>query len=181
MRLYIKKEAEDWVCAEVFCQTSFGYGLYRFTVDSRWEDFPDPAVLGLFTWSHRPEYHNREIDIEVSHWGGVNPGLGQFTVQPHSLEGNNHRFQMPKEGEVVLSFQWAPEEVSFSASGSGKAAAWSYRVEIPPPGSEKVHINLWLYQGAAPDKGISVLVKDFSFTPLSSLGEEMKNMTGGVE
>lgn len=165
LRLSITREDEGWICGEIFCQQKLGYGTYRFLLTSRWEDFPDQAVLGLFTYSHQPEYYHREIDIEVARWNGSNPGMGQFTVQPHSNPSNKYQFQMPARGDVEFSIRWLPEMISFTALAEGMDESWSYQGDIPPPGSEKVHINLWLYQGTEPREEISVLLKEFSFTP----------------
>src|SRR5437870_9597705 len=57
---------------------SFGFGTYRFRLDSPVDDIDPNAVVGLFTWSDRPDFNHREIDIEISRWGEPGNPNAQF-------------------------------------------------------------------------------------------------------
>ncbi len=171
IHLRIMEEDGRWLCAEIFCQEKFGYGTYLFTVSSRWDLFDSQAVLGLFTYSHHPDYHHRELDIEVSAWGGEFNNLGQFTVQPHDNPANLRRFPLPGSGTITFSLSWSEERIVFRARGENDTVEWVYPGKPPPPGSEKVHINLWLYQGKAPEKEVEVIIEGFRFIPEGSRTE----------
>jgi hypothetical protein len=56
--------------------------------------------------------------------------------------------------------------VTFTSS-SGVPSTWTSRGSVPPPGSEYVHMNLWLYLGAPPKNGrtAEVIVTSFKFKP----------------
>src|SRR5436305_1591178 len=65
LHLAITSRDGNWQCAEVISTRSFGYGRYRFYLDSS-PDLDPNAVLGMFTWNDEPAYHHREVDIEIS-------------------------------------------------------------------------------------------------------------------
>jgi hypothetical protein len=179
IHLRILEKEERWLCAEIVCREKFGYGTWLFTVSSRWDLFDSQAVLGLFTYSHDPDYFHRELDIEVSSWGGLFDNLGQFTVQPHGNPDTFKRFPLPGSGTITFSLSWNEERILFRAwegssgaprEGTG-AVEWIYPGTPPPRGSEKVHINLWLYQGKVPESEVEVLIKSFRFIPEGSGAE----------
>src|SRR5512135_1367048 len=90
LHLKILKVKNRWTCAEVVSQASFGYGTYRFTLDSPVDALDPSAVLGLFTWNDDPAYNHREIDIEMSRWGAAANQNAQYVVQPYTLASNIH-------------------------------------------------------------------------------------------
>jgi hypothetical protein len=69
LHLRIDHRDDRWSCAEVISTRSFGYGTYRFDLDSHIDCLDPQVVLGLFTWNDDPSYNHREIDIEVARWG----------------------------------------------------------------------------------------------------------------
>ena len=154
----------QWGCAEVTLDHSLGYGTYTWDLKaSSVEGFDENVVLGLFTY----ESDSREVDIELSAWGGAFPGANaDFAVQPIVK-----RFAASASGAPLLraSYTWAPGRVDFACG----AVAWSHTgADVPPPGGERVHMNLWLFQGRAPvsGRGAEVLLANFSFSPLHSAG-----------
>ncbi len=65
------------------------------------------------------------------------------------------------------SFSWSAGQVAFSSS-SGSPASWLYwGSDVPPPGNEKTHLNLWLNGGRPPSNGrpAEVIIRSFSFVP----------------
>ncbi len=160
-----------WACSEVIGPTSHGYGTYTFVLDSRVDSLDPNVVLGLFTWSDRAPYAHREIDIELARWGtGLDPTNGQYVVQPASTANHLFRFAQGPSTPSIEQFTWRAGSVSWrtlDASGT-TAASYSYSGrDVPVPGDERVHLNLWLYNGAAPANGapVDVLVRSFTFTP----------------
>lgn len=176
LHLKITNENNVWKCAEVIAQKSLGYGTYRFTVGS---DVPnlgtdvsnlDPnVVLGLFTWNDDPAFDHREIDIEFSRWGDASDSTNaQYVVQPYTANGNLQRWTVNQYAQASHSFRWNKASIDFESKSAGNVLKqWSYtrRAGIPKPGGENPRINLWLFQGAAPQNGlpVEVVISRFEF------------------
>jgi len=174
-----KDEEQHWQCAEVISTRSFGYGTYRFVLDTPAESLDANVVLGLFTWSDDPESHHREIDVELSRWGNEESvENAQFVIQPYTRRGNRIRFAIPPgQLRTTHSFTWAPGSVSCDSIGAPKPdedlrriKQWSFTRGIPEPGDENARINLWLLGGRAPKDGkeCEVIVAAFEHTPLDT-------------
>ena len=133
----------------------------------------DPnVVLGLFTWSDDPAQAHREIDYEAARWGSTtDPKNAQFVVQPWNTPGNMIRFTQPA-GPSVVEFTWSADQVVFRTTVTGAAPeVWTYTgAGIPTPGDEKVHMNLWLVNGAAPMNGqpVEVVLSNFRYCALGT-------------
>ena len=182
LHIRIDKRNEKWHCGEVVADTVFGYGTYVFTVQADLDVLDRNAVLGLFTWEDCvPEYHYREIDIEISQWGNPEePNNSQYVVQPWDTDGNMHRFEIDGEGGDITThvFTWEPNEIHFQSyygnytpvlDPNNLIATWSYTgPDIPPAGAENPRINLWLINGDAPSNGraAEVVIRDFKYLPL---------------
>ena len=169
LHLRITRVAGRWECAEVVGAASLGYGTYTWTLDSRVDDIDPQAVLGLFTWSDAPAFAHREIDIEFSRWGWPSSTTNaQYVVQPHRAPGHLRAVTQPAAGTSRHSFTWAPGSVAFTSS-TGQPASWLYSAaDVPPPGSERPRMNLWLLDGRAPTDrtSVEVVIRSFGFTPL---------------
>src|SRR5438034_1267883 len=168
-RLHLKLTRSNgrWYSAEVINTQSLGHGRYSFELGSPVGHFDPNVVLALFTWSDDPTYSNREIDIEFSRWAKrASPTNGQYVVQPYYHHRNRQRVRQPAVAPSTQSFNWRPNAVTFTSS-SAVPSAWTYSgTDVPQPGSERVHINLWLYRGARPMNGraAEVIVNRFSFS-----------------
>ena len=173
LHLRITEREGRWFCAEVISISSFGYGTYRFYLDTKAESVDPQAVLGMFTWNDDPAYAHREIDIEISRWGRANNQNAQFVVQPYTRPQNIVRFQMPPAlSSSVHSFSWKPDNV-FSQSTTVDQAViqqHTFTKDIPRAGGENARINLWLFAGRPPTNGkpIEVVISKFEFTPLQN-------------
>ncbi len=172
LHLKIRYTNGRWRSAEIVSRRSFGHGTYSWALDSPvYATALDPnAVLGLFTWSDDPAYHNREIDIEFARWGVVDePVSGMYSVQPYAHAGNVRRFIQPRVSASTHSFTWRPASVLFKNSVAPNRS-WTYSgPDVPAAGGEHARMNLWLVNGKAPRNGkaIEVIVKRFTFTPLA--------------
>ena len=166
-RLHLKLTNSDgrWYCAEVINTRSLGHGRYSFELGSAVSDFDPNVVLGLLTWSDDPAYANREIDYEFSRWANArNRKNGQYVVMP--FRSNRKRFKQPAVARSTQSFDWRQDAVMFTSS-SAVPSTWTSGPNVPLPGSEHVHMNLWLYLGAPPQNGrtAEVIVASFKFKP----------------
>jgi len=172
LHMRITRRDDRWWCAEAVSGESFGHGRYTFVVEGGVADINENVVLGLFTWDTNPEHHDREIDIEISRWCDPENDAGQFVVQPYETEDNLKRFPVPLGGEPsVQTWSWQKDRVDFLITGEGDGKViqeWTYRgPDNPPPGNEKVRINLWLVRGMAPSDGneMEVVLRRFAFEP----------------
>lgn len=178
LHVRITNRSNQWQCAEVVSERSFGYGAYRFELNSNVDDIDLNAVLGLFTWSDDPAYAHREIDIEGSRWGNAaDSNNAQFVVQPFDTAGHLARYDVPSnQTNSTHWFVWETNQVSFqSQRGSFKPGAnpdnlitnWVYTLTVPQSGDENVRINFWLVNGAAPvgNHELEFVIKSFQFVP----------------
>jgi hypothetical protein len=166
-----------WWAAEVIATPSFGYGTYRFVLDTNVDALDPVVVLGFFTWSDDPAFHHREIDIEIARWGQDTPENGQCVVQPYTQPANLRRFALPWGLRASThSFTWAPEHVFCQvlqgsdpplAPGRSVIYEHTFITGIPVPGGEQARINLWLLGGLEPRHGqdTEVVIRHFEFLP----------------
>lgn len=172
LHLRIQRNAGGtWTSAEIIGPTSFGYGTYTFILGSRVDSLDPNAVLGLFTWSDKAPYAHRELDIEFSRWGNAaEPTNAQYVVQPYDAARHLARFTQPATTVSTHRFTWRKGTVSWQSLDAASAPIASYAYsgsDVPVPGDERVHLNLWLFNGAAPLNGApaEIIVRSFSFTP----------------
>ena len=179
LHLRITNRSNQWQCAEIITHRTFGYGSYRFALDSPVDNLDRNAVLGLFTWSDDAAFDHREIDIECSRWGNAaDPTSAQYVVQPYDTAGHLLRITVP--ASVTNSthlFTWETNRISFQSLSGGFANSprpanvisnWIYTLTVPPTGDENIRINLWLNQGNAPSNEVEVVVRSFEFVPLGA-------------
>lgn len=172
LHLRIAKEGTRWTTAEVIGPTSYGYGTYSFTVATRLDRFDPNVVLGLFTWSDKAPYAHRENDIEFAKWGNAADATNaQFVVQPYDKANHLHRFTAGDAVRTLQRFEWRAGRVTFTSTRldtGAVVASYTYTgADVPKPGDERVRLNLWLFQGAAPVSGLptEVVVESFAFVP----------------
>ncbi len=170
----------QWNCAEVVSQRSFGYGTYRISLDSRVDNMDPKVILGFFTWSDDPAFVHREMDFEFSRWGNPSdPNNAQYVVQPFGLAGNLLRFQVPAGlNPSTYSFKWETNLISylsmrgnyFAGSTNSAFSQWAFNnaARIPQARDENARINLWLYNGNPPLNGqeTEIIINRFAFVPL---------------
>jgi len=173
LHLRIAKDGSGrWTTSEVIGPTSYGYGTYTWTVATALDSFDPNVVLGLFTWSDRPQYAHRELDVEIARWGSAtDPTNAQFVVQPYDKAGHLTRFTATNAVRTQQQFTWRAGEVTFTSrrlDTNQVVASYVYRgSDVPKPGDERVRLNLWLFDGSAPTNGqpLEVVVESFVFTP----------------
>jgi hypothetical protein len=179
LHLAIVPQGNAWTCAEVVSAQSFGYGTYRFYLDSPTATLDPQVALGLFTWADDPAENHREIDVELTRGPQPDGFNAQFVVQPFFVEGNLQRFSVPSGAtRVAHQFDWEPGAVSFrsvkgddpnSQNPADLIRAWDFQGAVPSPGGENVRLNLWLWNGVAPmnHRPVEVVIRGFEFLPSS--------------
>ena len=164
-----------WQCGEVYLTQSLGYGTYTVQVSSHLDQLDQNTVAApLFIYAAP----GQELDNEYSGAGGLipDPNNAQFVVQPYTVPGNIVQYVQPSTAQFTSQMEWRADHVTFTAwNGWSNAPAagdiiyqWTYTGSyIPPPGQERVHINLWLLNGSAPVSGVGdeMVISSFAFQP----------------
>jgi hypothetical protein len=136
-----------WRSAEVRSVGCTRYGKHGFTLAPRSQ--PDPqVVLGLFLYAD----DSHEADIELSQWGDpMGPSLW-WTAQP--MEPGSQRTLMASQDAHTLGLTWRRQALRFSTTAP--PTTWTYRGPRVPARRDDLHIhlNLWLFEGHAPDEMI---------------------------
>ncbi|MBD3351841.1 MAG: hypothetical protein GF364_10180 [Candidatus Lokiarchaeota archaeon] len=173
LHLKIRNDSLNWYCAEVYSDLSFGYGTYIFKLASGFENLDINVVVGLFTYLD----DEHEIDIEYTRWGDTNLENGQYVCQPYYNAGNKYRYELEETGQASIhAFTWCENYIKFetelgstyNGEDNQQISSWFYTGDdIPEPSTERVHMNLWLFQGNAPtdETACEVIIKEFSFMP----------------
>ncbi len=183
LHLRITHRANKWQCAELVSARTFGFGRYRFELNSAVDALDTNVTLGLFTWSDDPAYANREIDVEGGRWSNpADTNNAQFVVQPYNLTNHLVRYRVPPGlTNSTHVFVWETNRVSFqSLAGSYSPHPASSNIvssyvfgeasTVPHSGDENVRLNLWLFRGNPPANGneVEAIIKSFQFVPLGS-------------
>lgn len=192
LHLRITHRDGQWQCAEVVSRRSFGYGIYRFFVDSAVDALDPNVTLGLFTYDHDPTETggHRELDVEFARWGNPgDPTNAQFVVQPFGIPGNLTRWTLPAgTAPATHSFEWSPGGVAFTSHagsyvpppGVPELTNWTWTgAALPVPGAERVRMNLWLFNGNPPGDGreVEVVIGRFAFIPLQPAAPQVLSAT----
>lgn len=165
LKLSVLPMAEGWSCAEIFTTKLLRNGLYVFEVGSEAQKLHPQLVAGFFTYNETREHHYNESDIEISRWGLQNnknaqfahyadydiPEVYRFDLSPMS---NLHTFIIHKtQGEVA--FYYLDRKYSLKIPTLKEAKAF-YRFSNTThhPDYFRIHINLWLFEGAEPAERI---------------------------
>ncbi|MDD1763598.1 MAG: hypothetical protein LUQ70_02660 [Methanobacteriaceae archaeon] len=168
-------------------KAGWGYGTYTAVVEGDMTTFDKNIVFGgLFLFYHGNPYI--EFDAcETSKWNGYattqiihNSWYGTY---PSALKSHGVRMAIPSDTVQTHRLIWQEGKATFdSFIGTGTEGTPYFHTEItqdvPPPGSEVVVFNMWTTLGGlagstpgatdldAPET--SVILRDFTFTPLSS-------------
>jgi hypothetical protein len=175
LHLRIEQRAGRWYSAEVISTASFGYGTYRWYLDTPVDSLDPNVVFGLFTWNDDPADNHRELDIEFARWGNAAYANGQYTVQPYTVPGNQVTFNEPAGvSQSTHSLVWGAASAAFTsvrghaptlADPSLRIAEKTFTQGVPAAGGENARMNLWLFEGRQPinRKDVEIVVKRFEF------------------
>jgi hypothetical protein len=183
LHLRITNRSNQWHCAEVVTRRTFGYGSYRFELDSVVNNIDPSVVLGLFTWSDDPAYTHREIDIECGRWADPSDvNNAQYVVQPWDWPNHLVRYAVPAGlTNSTHLFTWETNRVSYQAqrgsyspipAPTNSISSWAFTdtTAVPQTGDENIRINLWLINGNPPtdNQEVEFVMKSFDFVPLGT-------------
>ena len=152
-------------------RNGWGYGTYRWQVDTDASGLAPEVVLGLFTYGRDAAYGHREIDIEASGWG-TTPITWDYTTWAN---GHDAVARTPAPaGPTTQEIDWAPGRITwttYDASGSVFATATATGADVPVPLDESIGINLWLCgceNGWNQTPATEVVISGFDFTPAAA-------------
>lgn len=170
-----RRIAGQWYSAGVnTIKDNYGYGTYRFIVESPLANFDPQTVIGMFTYNQQPADGHQEIDVELSRWGQPSPTATntQFVIQPWRVAANLHRFASPSDRPLTYEWKWAPTGVVFKVrDGIGASAPvirkWRAVATPVPTQGTQVYLNLWYQHGEAPygQADQEVVFRSFTYTP----------------
>jgi hypothetical protein len=179
LHLKINRINGAWQCGEVYLTQSLGYGTYKARVSSDLSHLDLSTVAApLFIYASPVQ----ELDSEFSGLGGLvaRPYNAEFVVQPYTVSGNIAYYTQPSTAQFTIQMEWQADHVAFTTWNGwtdAPAAAdiiyqWTYAGSyIPPPGQERVHMNLWLLNGTAPTSGTGdqIVINAFTFQPATAM------------
>lgn len=165
-------------CAEVMSTNTFGYGRYVWYVSNRVDELASNVVAGLFTYA--PPWGENEIDLEFTRSfdaSGTNNLV--YTVQPYFEPNRQRKFAVAlTNGPTTHSFTWLPGRIQWKSwhgwsphpSNTQSIIAEHVYVgsNVPTSGPERVHMNIWLFEGEPPGSGEKeMVVGNFFFEPIA--------------
>lgn len=173
LHLALKQNAMGkWQSAEVQSDRIFGYGTYKWSVETPLNNFDPNVALGMFTATHFATNHEPgELDIEVSRWTRwKEPKSAQFAVQPAQVKGHLFRTDVANAPQE-FHMSWTPWAVEFWVTSYGETISdWYFMGPgIPEPADHHVAINLWQALSQPPSDGqpVEVVLTGFKYEPMS--------------
>ena len=178
LHLTIDKLGQNWYATEIFTKQRVGYGTYTFSVETDALSYDPSVVAGFFTWDTAPVEYNREIDIEFAAWGAPDGTKFQYVVQPYTDENRIEVFDPNLQGSSTTHrIIWLPDRLEFYSyhgpvdpdtpeAQNNLMHHWVFSGKSPSEGRVRFRINLWLFQGEAPQKRTEMVVTSFQFEPL---------------
>ena len=184
LHLRIVNASGSWWSSEVSSiDGNYGYGTYRWVVETPPGTLDPSSVLGLFTYNGvrdakspkgDPHVGHLEADFELTRWrSATNRDNLQETIQPWWNPANIRRIALPnRQTPLTFEFTWAATGTTFVVRrGVGATAPvlkrWSTPAPIgtPRPGT-KVVTDFWNFHGP-PLSGQpqEVVLDSFSYTP----------------
>ena len=180
LHLKLTKAGNNWYCAEVTSDKSFGYGTYQWDIEGRIDTLDKNVVLGLFNYSGIDG--NDEMDIEISRWGKAANNNTSYTIYPAQplppkanwnktfntvlTNGENTTQRFTRNSNRSVFFQ---ELSGFHNDNTSQIDSVSC---TSPPSSISalampVHMNLWLFEAPSPANNaqVEIIIHSFKFTP----------------
>jgi hypothetical protein len=179
LHLRILQAGGNWYASGIrTVADNYGYGTYRFVVETPMGRLDPMSVVGLFTYNRDVPTTRLENDVELSRWGrsSITARNAQWVVQPWTLAGHLIPFTVPRTKPMTYEFTWKPRSVVFRArvgtSPTGKVInTWKSTAALPgaPAPGTHVNINLWLVRGMPPYSRAEqeVVIRSFDYIPWS--------------
>lgn len=163
-------------------QEGWGYGTYTVTVDAALSTMHHNVVFGglfLYDSSDSAPITHREIDVhETSAWGGeFAPTVAHTYWRDVAGVNTSEAEYVPVPAETLQTHVliWQQDRLTYRSYLGGAATGTPYHEtvffdDVPTPGNEKVHFNLWSFAldgdtaTADTTSNTTVIIKDFSYS-----------------
>ena len=175
LHLRLNYKANGWYCAEIRSVEWFGYGSFLFHLIANPAQLDPQVVLGMFLYN---ELSQNEIDVEISRWGkdagtnlhySLHNCIGTVMAEDFLLnlsEGDfsTHRIDWLAD-RIVYSSQYGHRQDTRGLIFQKIVAASESEDTFLPNGKMRVHLNLWLFRGNAPDpdEDLEVIFRRFIY------------------
>ena len=176
LHIKIQKIGNSWYCPELTSRYHYGYGEYRYYVNSNL-NFDQNVVAGLFNY----ENDTREIDLEFHHWveqPQCSAFEGNYIIQqptklcanltPSPEQVNWYNFETPSDPLTTHKYTWSNGSVHFQSykgntptleNQQNAIAEWTSTCHgywVPEPGASFVVMNLWMMAPKPSDNSTTV-------------------------
>jgi hypothetical protein len=178
LHLVASKVGGNWYGVGVnTVKSDYGYGTYRFVMDTPMSALDPMAVVGMFTYNQAVVPSRQESDVELSRWGQPRATApnGQWVIQPWTQPGHLLKFTVPRNRPMTYEFTWLAKSVTFraiaGASPTGRVvSSWKSTRALPgaPEPGTQVYLNLWFASGKPPYSGAAqeAVIRSFSYSPI---------------
>ncbi len=178
----IKKARKGWSCAEIISENTVGYGDYWVEIEADISKLNKQVVFGFFTYDHQNPPTHSEVDVEVSRWGKSKADPAQFAFYvaldspvvkrfATASGSKNHVFVIKRRADYTEYYYYEGTMSDYNPSSEAQQYfKYSYPMDSYKPTQEKLHLNLWLFQGKWPAfsflaRDRKILVKNVKYTP----------------
>ena len=182
LHLTIRHLDGHWYASEISTADFTNFGKHRFYVEGPIDDLDPNVVLGLFLYSNIQDDDVEELDVEFSTWGDATPAAdeGWYTTWYQNAIGEQYSFDVSLSGLYTTHvIDWQAASIDFESlhgfyqeppDSSYIIARWNTTNSnvIPTPGDEmRIHLNLWLMNGAAPEdrQEVEIIIRDLDAPP----------------
>ena len=164
LHLRITNNGGQWTCAEIMTPIPFGTRGAIITLTSPVADLDPNVVIGMFAYRD----DKNEADIELGRWGGSTETNAQYIVHTPTGDTAPFRFSITtaEDPTTIHTLNWGNrvspgltpgrEAISFSTIGNFGRQQWEAGNAAPNLQRSWLHVNVWLYQGQAPQRGQEV-------------------------
>ncbi|MDE2026702.1 MAG: hypothetical protein KGJ07_09520, partial [Patescibacteria group bacterium] len=192
MTLALSNAGSAPIGCEIFsAYRGFGYGTYMMVVGTRLDNIDAASCFSgmfLFDFTAPPDY--KEIDCnETRQYGQINKQILHSHVYNNGGVATFITNNKDITSDVVQTHRmiWTPDKIVFDAFvGTGYTGSNYFHTEqvthIPVPGLSRVHFNVFVdvsITGYATVTPYNVILRDFSFQPISGVGSRTKAHLSG--
>jgi hypothetical protein len=190
LHLRIRNLQGKWTGAELFTQTSLGFGTYQWVLQgNNFYSMEPQIVLGLFTYGPTKKIGvdgENEIDTEFSNWNGTAvpantradftsyPATGYRKGNNVAAHENNFYIAAPSTPTTTVRMTWSRDTILWQVMAGTvplgttgpilKTDTFRGTATSVPQAPCPLGINFWSFK-VAPTRPIEVVVQDFQFAP----------------
>ncbi len=180
LHMKLRCVGNEWLCCELVCQESPGFGRYEFRVEGRLDRLDPNVELDLSLEAVDTVAASDGIGLSLSgHGDRLRPTNSQYQIRPVEVSGHRYRFQNSADDQSTHSFEWRPTSIwfqsfrghrSFVDSPEQVIAFYGYEGDHIASEADKIpRIRLRLTSEHPPSDGreVEIVISDFVFHPMN--------------